>query len=941
MKKKALALVLSFAMVVGIFPSANAHASEMESVLEITETEETETIETETTETETTAETETVETETAETETEETETVETETEETKETVGLEDDTTYKKSKAKLAEEKEIVGSSYAVGRNGIVYEGVKYLTASKVYSMSNELQNAYYDICDEIANIKLNNMVQDDIVITYDGKTGLEFEVKVPFEALAESQIELSEFAMDDIPLDDYSESVEEVYAGEAEVAEISEFSEEPEMISDEANINEFNTTITNKSYFSNQLKGVAPSIYKTMLPGLMSGQTSYSVSLRSVAGCNDGFSDALSAFILTYPAKADWMGKGEEGYYSYRGKYSNGGYNFSVTVNKSSFYSNSLELQAQNKVATIYKEAAAYAKKNTSAYPIYGMIAYFDAWICNNNYYNDNGTNEYRYGKTAEYYYCHSSYGVLLKKYGVCESYALGMSRLLDAAGIPNVYVVGTAGGGHAWNYVMMPNGKWYLLDSTWNDTSGTKNYRLVKNDGIHKAEGKGYSNGNKFNFPALDTVNYKVVKEPITFSNETYYVGKGSVCQKLKKTGYYKTVKKSFASSNKKIATVDQAGNIKGVAPGTTTITMKMGGAVKTVNVVVYQLSGLKFTNNKSALSDMHLDTDDKFDSKDTKKYVLQIGTNSNLTAQQIAEFYNKPVLTTSGNQKIATATSTLSGNQITLTVQPKAIGTTKITVKYFGKKAILTLNVKKKMQASWFNDLPFKSKEFTGQPICPKVTKSSSAPSNLKFKVIYAKNKNAGTATVTIRGTGNYGGDIVKTFTITPKNISNAKVQVKARNAKYNGGTRNASVVVKLGDKVLTPNKDYKIQYNTTPINIGEYTMKVVGIGNYEGTVAQDLGKFTIKPATIAQVKIVCPKVVKYTGNNIKPVKAVKIGNQQLPTSVYTVKYYKKSDTKLATAVTPKDKGKYFAVVTSKSGNIVNAGKQDKVKVVFEIK
>ena len=88
---------------------------------------------------------------------------------------------------------------------------------------------------------------------------------------------------------------------------------------------------------------------------------------------------------------------------------------------------------------------------------------------------------------------------------------------------------------------------------------------------------------------------VNYKVVKEPITFSNETYYVGKGSVCQKLKKTGYYKTVKKSFASSNKKIATVDKAGNIKGVAPGTTTITMKMGGAVNTVNVVVYQLSGL----------------------------------------------------------------------------------------------------------------------------------------------------------------------------------------------------------------------------------------------------------------------------------------------------------------------------------------------------------
>ena len=59
-----------------------------------------------------------------------------------------------------------------------------------------------------------------------------------------------------------------------------------------------------------------------------------------------------------------------------------------------------------------------------------------------------------YSQRKTAEYFYCHSCYGILLKGYGVCQSYALAMTRLLDAAGIRNMYVVGTGnGGGHAWN--------------------------------------------------------------------------------------------------------------------------------------------------------------------------------------------------------------------------------------------------------------------------------------------------------------------------------------------------------------------------------------------------------------------------------------------------------------------------------------------------------
>ena len=73
---------------------------------------------------------------------------------------------------------------------------------------------------------------------------------------------------------------------------------------------------------------------------------------------------------------------------------------------------------------------------------------------------------------------------------YGVCESYALTMNWLLEKAGIRSMYAVGdVTGGGHAWNYVQMSDGKWYLQDSTWNDDGSTSNrdYLLVntKKDG------------------------------------------------------------------------------------------------------------------------------------------------------------------------------------------------------------------------------------------------------------------------------------------------------------------------------------------------------------------------------------------------------------------------------------------------------------------------
>ena len=64
-----------------------------------------------------------------------------------------------------------------------------------------------------------------------------------------------------------------------------------------------------------------------------------------------------------------------------------------------------------------------------------------------------------------------HTPYNVLLEGRGVCDGYAYAAKLLLDAAGIENMLVTGTANGGeHRWNLVRLEE-NWYHMDITWDD--------------------------------------------------------------------------------------------------------------------------------------------------------------------------------------------------------------------------------------------------------------------------------------------------------------------------------------------------------------------------------------------------------------------------------------------------------------------------------------
>lgn len=78
-----------------------------------------------------------------------------------------------------------------------------------------------------------------------------------------------------------------------------------------------------------------------------------------------------------------------------------------------------------------------------------------------------------------------------------VCDGYAKAFKMICDANNIPSLVVCGYTGKGyregHAWNYVLMENNRWYAVDITWMDNDDSdiydfKNNFLVGSDTICK---------------------------------------------------------------------------------------------------------------------------------------------------------------------------------------------------------------------------------------------------------------------------------------------------------------------------------------------------------------------------------------------------------------------------------------------------------------------
>ncbi|MDO4399636.1 MAG: NlpC/P60 family protein [Coriobacteriia bacterium] len=111
---------------------------------------------------------------------------------------------------------------------------------------------------------------------------------------------------------------------------------------------------------------------------------------------------------------------------------------------------------------------------------------------------------------------------------------------------------------------------------------------------------------------------------------------------------------------------------------------------------------------------------------------------------------------------------------------------------------------------------------------------------------YTVSFENNVKPGTATVTVKGAGDYSGEISKTFEILPSSIASAKVKVK--NMTYTGKKLKPAPTVKLGKVTLKKGADYTMSYKDNK-NAGTATVTVKGAGRFTDSVTKT---FTIKKA-----------------------------------------------------------------------------------------
>ncbi len=112
---------------------------------------------------------------------------------------------------------------------------------------------------------------------------------------------------------------------------------------------------------------------------------------------------------------------------------------------------------------------------------------------------------------------------------------------------------------------------------------------------------------------------------------------------------------------------------------------------------------------------------------------------------------------------------------------------------------------------------------------------------------YTVSYSNNINAGTATVTVTGKGNYTGIIKKKFKIAPLDFANQELRYISPNsiAYLKGGAKPYFMYFRVNGVGLDEGKDYTLtykNYNKASVNLGKKkpTIVVKGIGNYKGKV-----------------------------------------------------------------------------------------------------
>ena len=291
-------------------------------------------------------------------------------------------------------------------------------------------------------------------------------------------------------------------------------------------------------------------------------------------------------------------------------------------------------------------------------------------------------------------------------------------------------------------------------------------------------------------------------------------------------------------------------------------------------------------------------------------TATFTINAKNASELTISSIAACtYNGSELAPAVTVKDGSTTLTY-GTDYTLSYSNNTYpGTATVTVtgkgNYTGTKtANFTINAK---NASELTISSIAAVTYNGAAQTPAVTikdGTKTLTSGTDYTVSYSNNTNAGTASVTITGMGNYTGTKTANFIINAKDASSLAISSIAA-VTYNGSEQTPTVTVKDGYNTLTSETDYTVSYSNNT-NAGTATATITGKGNYTGTKTAD---FIINAKSIAALNIT---IADATYNGLTQTPAITLTDESTTLILgtdYTVSCKSKNAGKATAAITGK--------------------------------
>lgn len=202
----------------------------------------------------------------------------------------------------------------------------------------------------------------------------------------------------------------------------------------------------------------------------------------------------------------------------------------------------------------------------------------------------------------------------------------------------------------------------------------------------------------------------------------------------------------------------------------------------------------------------------------------------------------------------------------HEVLTTAQPFDAGTYKVTASCESESTIYTAEATFTVEPREIEakDVAFdKELTYTGNELTQTVTVTVNGKTltvGTDYTVSDLTGTEPGSYPVTVAGTGNYTGEVTKSFTISKAQISSAAITYDAGPYGYTGKEWKPEVAVSFNDAALTADTDYTVSYENN-INAGTATVTVTGKGNFTSTASKTFtinkAGLTLNPCAISEL------------------------------------------------------------------------------------